>query len=381
MSMVAAFQNRSNGGLAPGLDPYKKPAPTAQQRQFDEDRRTIAQSEARTGSGVGLGAAMRRPAIQQFHDSIFGGVRKAMAGYAPMPAMPTLVARDNRREIDDIVSKLGGQHALELAAIQASRDTLARNQGLRNQGFDLQRQGLNANWIYDTAYKDLDLKGANIQLGNMAEWRRLVSEQANLSQSDISSNMRLLDRMEISSAEQWMKDAADVKQARTDLTRTTDAERRKALSAAVVRGVIGGVADDWTDIEHARQSSAQGIDSLEAEATTRHADRRANNTARREQLLNERERTRLSAHEQHTKLNEREQLLQIEADKLNISKAQLQTNLDLALRQLGLDQQISQGQFVEAMANANGQQAAALQRFIQQAASAESFYQKWYEIA
>lgn len=268
------------------------------------------------------------------------------------------------REMDQVAGMLGSRYAMDFNAHDDRMAQLRNSLAAQDAGYAQQRDALNRQLANQQRGAELDMRAADIQLGNMLRWHKYLIDNRDLSYRGIDQSLAALHRTAELSRQNRDMGLGEIEDARGVLHRTADLNRRDALSDATVRGVIGSVGRDWETIEAARGEGEQDLSRQTDRVQHRFRSEEEERRQSRDALLSDRERVNLSYREQKDRLVERQQLLEVEAERARLSQRQMQDAMDVALAQLNLSQVMSQGQFLEAMANANAQQNALIGQFL-----------------
>ncbi len=289
------------------------------------------------------------------------------------------VTRDNSRDIEAMVGLLGTGYQMDRAAMQDQVDALINANGLRTTAFDQKEAALRNELKTKLEMAGIDTRAIDLQLGNIPQWQAFLDQNHAATVGQIATNRNHAYQLKASALEDRKLDEKDIAKAREALAGQVSRERRNALSDATVRGVVGSVGQDWDDIEAERQVAAGKIDAENARSAKALRDRHADIDNNIANLNWDIERAGLTHREETAKLKERQQLLQLEAEKARLSAIDMQNAVNTALANLGLDRAMSQGQFLESMANARAADQAALRNYLQAVANQQQQHQQWQE--
>lgn len=336
--------------LGMNVDPKRKPAASPMPPQKP------------TGLGVGGGRAIARKNLT-----------------TPAPATTSWVTRDNQRDIDSIVGLLGTGYQIDRAGMQDKVNAIINSNGMRSAAFDTKEAALRNELKTKLEMAGIDTRAIDLQLGNMPQWQKFLDESHANTVGQIASNRNHAYGLKASALEDRKLDEKDITEARRMLAGQVDRQRRDALSDATVRGVVGSVGQDWDDIEFERSGVAAKIDAENARSAKALQDRHKDLDNSIANLNWDISNAGLTHRQESAKLNERKQLLELEAEKARLSAVDMQNAMGTALAQLGLEKAMSQGQFLEAMANARAADQAALHNYLAAVAAQQQQYQQWQE--
>jgi hypothetical protein len=198
----------------------------------------------------------------------------------------------------------------------------------------------------------------------MPQWFQFLAEQWGNRMTTGKQELDYLGQQQINNLNNRLIDWREIQQGKKEVGQQAARATREATSAATVSGVIQGAKDDFADIDQERANALYGLDIADQRSKLSEKQRREEISNRRNQLLGDLKSYDISTREQQAKLREREQLLGIEAQRARLKPQQLMDQLNVTLSNLGLDQTISTGQFLEALNNANAQDRALIDRFV-----------------
>lgn len=292
------------------------------------------------------------------------------------PALPTPVAPGHsrstpspwglhhqgpsRRDIEAISSLIGTHYQPAFDEIDATVANLTHQQGAHQAYAQQQISALNRQFQAQQQLADLAGREANIQLGNIPEFLRLLNQQFGENLKAFAHNKKVLDKQRAFAHGARMLDMAATQRAREDLLRQVSQMRQDALSDAKVRGVVQAVRQPWERIDAAAESATKKIDESDSRSELGYRNALADLDDREKRAHFDLNSTKYSWEQQKLKLKEREQILRLEAERARISKEQARAAADEALARLNLQNTISQGQFMEALAKADAQRRALL---------------------
>jgi hypothetical protein len=217
---------------------------------------------------------------------------------------------------------------------------------------------------------DLDTMGVLVNQSNMPKWQGFLSEQWGNAMKAGKSDLDRVDQEWILANQARGIDIKEIAQGRREVDQQALRGIRDATSAATVGGVIQAAKQDYGDIEQDRGNALYGLDITDERSQLTNQDRRSELANRRRQLMGDLTAFDINTRESRAKLNEREQLLKVEAEKARLQPQMLMDQMNVTLQRLGLDRTMSTGQFLEAMANASAQERALISQFNQNAWSA-----------
>jgi hypothetical protein len=210
---------------------------------------------------------------------------------------------------------------------------------------------------------DLDTMGVLVNQSNMPKWNQFLSEQWGNRMTMGKSGLDRIDQQWVLANESREIDKREIAQGRKEVDQQALRSVRDATSAATVGGVIQAAKQDYGDIEQDRGNALYGLDITDQKSALSNRDARSELADRRRQLMGDLTAFDINTRESRAKLNEREQLLKVEAEKARLQPRMLMDQMNVTLQRLGLDRTMSTGQFLEAMANASAQERALLSQF------------------
>jgi len=259
-----------------------------------------------------------------------------------------------------------GQMNSGLASLNDSRARLMLNQSARDRAFNATQGAYQNQLAGQLAEANLDIQGFDIQQQNFPQWYKFLAEQWGNTMEAGKHDLDFIAQSQVNSANQRLIDWREIQQGRKEVGQQAARGIRDATSAATVSGVIQGAKQDFADIEQERGNALYGLDLADQKSRLSETQRRQELSNRRHQLIGDLKGFDINTRESQAKLREREQLLGIEAQKARLKPRQLQDAMNVTLQRLGLDRTMSTGQYLEAMANAKGQERALLDSFNQQ---------------
>jgi hypothetical protein len=259
-----------------------------------------------------------------------------------------------RNQLNEGLAGLNDSRAQQMINQQARESAYGSIQGAyKNQ---LAGQLENAN---------LDIMGVGIQQSFMPQWNNFLSEQWGNAMTAGKADLDYVAKQQVNSANQRLIDWREIQQGRKEVDQQATIARRDATSAAVVGGIIQNAKQDYGDIDQERGNALYGLDLADQKSRLSEKQRREELSNRRAQLIGDLTAFDINTRESRAKLQEREQLLGIEAAKARLQPRMLMDQMNVTLQRLGLDRTMSTGQFLEAMANASAQERALLTQFNQ----------------
>lgn len=275
------------------------------------------------------------------------------------PTTPPAEIRRRQEEqarANAIANLYGGQIRDGIATFDEQRAGMLLNFDARNRAFGNQEGAIRRNTLNDIAEARLNLEGYNVQQRNFPQWYSFLDRNFWNEAARNVANQEYVGQQQVNSANERLYDWQEITNNRRTVRDGARNARRDALSAATVSGVVQNAEQDWGDIALEERDALAGLDI--ADSRSKLAE-----TRRRQQLSNQRKGLEadlrgldLSTREQRARLREREQLLDLEARKAGLKPAQLLSQMEIALSNLGLDRAMSTGQFLESMNSLNAQQ-------------------------
>lgn len=266
----------------------------------------------------------------------------------------------NQRALDEIAAQYGAMYAPEMASMDDQIAMMNGSQAARSTAFEQARAAKQNQLGNQLAGADLDIKGANIQLGNIPQWLANVESARTNAYSDRERRVgdaRDMQKLNFADMQAGVKDTADAQQA---LAVQTAAEKRKAMSAAIAGGAIGtrGPVQNEQDIWDAQNAESKKLMANSGRMMRDYDAKKLGLSQAESQANADLRDANLSLNEKSQQINERRQLLQLEAERADLSKKQMSDAINTTLADMNLQNVISQGQYLEAMANATTQQQA-----------------------
>jgi hypothetical protein len=251
------------------------------------------------------------------------------------------------------------------------------NQALRNKGFDNSAAAYKQQLAGQIANANLDLMGVAVNQSNMPKWKAFLAEQWGNTMKAGKSDADFIDQQWKAQQLNRGLDLQEIAQGRKEVAQQADQGYRDATSAAVVGGVVQAAAQDFADIEVERGNALYGLDLADKRSATTDWERRSELANRRRQLTADLKGFDINTRESQAKLAEREQLLKIEAEKARLQPRMLQDAMNVTLSNLNLDRAISQGQFLEGLANAEAQKQAQLGQYLRDVSAWMNLVKTW----
>jgi hypothetical protein len=251
-----------------------------------------------------------------------------------------------------------------IAGINDSRAAMMLNQAARNAGYGQTANAYQRQLAGQLAEANLDIRAADIQLGNMPQWQSFLAQQWGNRMTAGRDELNYIGQQGVNNVRQRMIEWRGIQQGRKEVGQQAERATREATSSATVSGVIQGAKQDFADIETERGNALYGLDLEDQQSRLNETQRRQELSNRRSQLMADLRSYDISTREQQARLREREQLLGIEAERARMKPGQLQDAMAVTLSRLGLEQSMSTGQFLESMANANAQERALIDQFL-----------------
>jgi len=300
---------------------------------------------------------------------------------APQPARsvptPQLYDRNNFNEIMPALANANSTLAQNNASIDATIARLRNNQNARNQQFGNSEAAYKNQLAGQLANANLDIQGYDIQQQNFPQWYKFLAEQWGNTMEAGKHDLDFIAQQQVNSANQRLIDWREIQQGKKEVGQQAERGIRDATSAATVSGVIQGAKQDFGDIEQERGNALYGLDLQDQKSRLSETQRRQELSNRRHQLIADLKGFDINTRESQAKLREREQLLGIEAQKARLQPRMLQDAMNVTLANLGLDKVMSQGQFLESLANADAQKQAALSQYLQEASAWLQLVNTW----
>jgi hypothetical protein len=268
-----------------------------------------------------------------------------------------------KRAADAFINLYRGELNSGIAGINDNRAQQMLNQRAREIAYD------NITGAYQNQLRgqiknaDLDTMDVLVNQSNMPKWYGFLNEKWGNAMKAGKSSLDLVDQQW---TQQQFKRGIDVKeiaQGRREVDQQAMRGIRDATSSATVGGVIQAAKQDYGDIEQDRGNALYGLDIADQKSAVGDWERRSELADRRRQLMGDLTAFDIDTRESKAKLNEREQLLKVEAEKARLQPRMLMDQMNVTLQRLGLDRTMSTGQFLEAMANASAQERALLSQF------------------
>ena len=296
----------------------------------------------------------------------------------PAPSIPTRTyTRNNADQIMPALFDANNTLALNNARIDGNIAMLMNNQAARNAGFANSESAYKNQLAGQIANANLDIQGFDIQQANYPQWYKFLAEKWGNAMTAGKADLDYIAKQQVNSATQRLIDWREIQQGKKEVEQQTKTARRDATSAAVVGGVIQNAAQDYGDIDQARGNALYGLDLADQKSQLSEKQRREELSNRRSQLIADLTDFDINTREGQAKLREREQLLGIEAQKARMQPRMLQDAMNVTLANLGLDKVMSQGQFLESLANADAQKQAALNQYLQEAGAWLRMVETW----
>lgn len=290
---------------------------------------------------------------------------------------PKMYDRNNFRDIMPGLAQSNAALGMNNATIDAGIARLMNNQALRNQGFAKSEQAYKNQLAGQLANANLDIQGFDIQQQNFPQWYKFLAEQWGNTMEAGKHDLDFIAQQQVNSANQRLIDWREIQQGKKEVGQQAARGIRDATSAATVSGVIQGAKQDFGDIEQERGNALYGLDLADQKSRLSETQRRQELSNRRHQLVADLKGFDINTREGQAKLREREQLLGIEAQKARLQPRMLQDAMNVTLANLGLDKAMSQGQFLESLANADAQKQAALSQYLQEASAWLNLVNTW----
>lgn len=278
---------------------------------------------------------------------------------------PDEIARRDqaRRDAQAIVDMYRQGLDSGIAGLNDSRAALMNNQAARNKQFDITQGAYQNQLAGQLAEANLNIQGFDIQQQNFPQWYKFLAEKWGNAMTAGKADLDYIAKQQVNSANQRLIDWREIQQGKKEVGQQATTARRDATSSAVVGGVIQNAKQDYADIEQERGNALYGLDLADQKSQLSEKQRREELSNRRSQLIADLTDFDINTREGQAKLREREQLLGIEAQKARLKPRQLQDAMNVTMARLGLEKVMSQGQYLEAMANANAQERALLNQF------------------
>ena len=344
-------------------------------------------SQVRNAPGVGTGgtksavAKAPTPWWETAQRQAESARQNAIAKANKKPGGGFWITQNNQRDIDQMVGLLTSGYELDKSTMQDQINAIINSNSMRGEAFSQKEAAMRKQLEGQLAINGIDVRGIDLQLGNFAEWQRFLDVNRDNAVGQIAGNRNHAYGLKASAAQDRKLDEKDIGKAREGLLKQVERERRNALSDATVRGVVGSVGQDWGDIEDTRVEASGKLDSEDARSAKALADRQADLDNTIGNFNWDIKNANLSHEESTAKLKERKQLLELEAEKARLSAIDLQNAMGTALAQLGLNRAMSEGQFLESLANAKAADQQNLMKYLQGIANQQQQYKQWQEKA
>lgn len=350
------FNSTAGGGPSPTISSVERPGNTGSQTQPSSNSRVSA-----TGSGSGKGWTVHDP---NGNSVPYGSWPNQQSTY---PTSGEVAARDEaRRAAEGIINSYRTSLDSGLAGLNDSRAQMMLNQSARDRAYNATQGAYQNQLAGQLAEANLDIRGYDIQQQNFPQWYKFLAEQWGNTMEAGKHDLDFIAQSQVNSANQRLIDWREIQQGKKEVGQQAARGIRDATSSATVSGVIQGAKQDFADIEQERGNALYGLDLQDQKSRLSETQRRQELANRRHQLIGDLKGFDINTRESQAKLREREQLLDIEAQKSRLKPRQLQDAMNVTLQRLGLDKTISTGQFLESMSNANAQERALLDSFNQQ---------------
>ena len=275
--------------------------------------------------------------------------------------------REEQRRINEAIASYQNSLNSGIAGINDSRAAMMLNQAARNAGYGQTASAYQRQLAGQLAEANLDIRAADIQLGNMPQWQSFLAQQWGNRMTAGRDELNYIGQQGVNNVQQRLIEWRGIQQGRREVGQQAERATRDATSAATVSGVIQGAKQDFADIETERGNALYGLDLEDQQSRLNETQRRQELSNRRSQLMADLTSFDISTREQQARLREREQLLGIEAQRARLKPQQLQDAMAVTLSRLGLEQTMSTGQFLESMANASAQERALIDQFLRNA--------------
>lgn len=284
---------------------------------------------------------------------------------------------DNRAQINQEVQRLLGTYKPALNAIDDQIALARTTNAARQAEYDNMEGAYKKQLAGQLAEAGLDIRAADIPLQYIPLYQQFLAEHWGNAMTAGKADLDYTAKQQVNSANQRLEEWRTIQQGKKVVERQAGVARRDATSAAVVGGVVQNAKQDYADIDAERGEAIWELDAQDVTSRRQEKERREALSNRRSQLMADLKSFDINTREGQTKLREREQLLQIEAERARMKPAQLMDAMGVTLANLGLDRVMSEGQMLEAIANGTAAQNAQLGQFLREANAYEQFFQRF----
>lgn len=359
----AGAQNRTNGDGA--ANPWKvtggATTPNLNPNVGTFRAPTPAPAPTRTGSN---------PLPWASPSSVAKGVTEVVRN--PM-TQPYTVNADQFMQIASLLSGAAdGQRAV--ADNIYNRAVTAAN--LRNQGYGNVEAAVRNTLNADLAGVNLDRMETQVGFNYIPKYMGFLNDQARIATGQYHTALEQLAGAEGETRGLIAIDRAETGRLMGESTKAEGRDMRRMLGEQAAAGAVTtfGTRDMGGQIRQEGQSQREGLREELNRSETRYVKAMNDIRTGRDKLNWDLKSSLFNIAEARTKLEERQDLLRIEAQRHNITASQLQARAQERLAQLGLERAISFGQLLEAQNSRDAAKAAAATQFVQGLVGAASAF-------